>query len=81
MIPCLNKKGLYSNNDLQAMIVYIRDNCKKEFFDSMEENSDNRAIKSVIDKGYYEEFNRYDSEVAEKFIRYYNIFFEKSVDR
>ncbi len=62
-----------SNNQLQDMITYVKRNQPAAFFEELEKinDSDKRAIKRVIDEGWYEEFDRYDSDVCEEFIRIY----------
>ena len=73
-IPHFNQNGLLSNDDLQDMLNYIRkDPDRREaFVTSLGDGNDMNAIRSVINDGSVEYFDRYDSDVAEKFIQAYN---------
>lgn len=69
-------KGILNNDQLQKMIQYLTevDNRKDLFLfvaSHKTNNSDLMAMKDVLDDGYYERFDRYDSDVAEQFITIY----------
>ena len=74
--PLKDKQGLYTNNDLQRMIEFINNNqvIRDDFIKRLPKNADGRAIEDVLDDGYYERFDRYDSDVAEQFIDMYRNF-------
>ena len=62
---------MYSNNDIQNMIQAAKAN-KQQFFDRIDgasiSQADKIAIKSAINDGWYEAFDKYDSEVCDHFI-------------
>lgn len=69
-------KGLLNNTQLQNIIQYLKDlDSRKDLFlfvvSHKTNNSDFMAIKDVLDDGYYERFDRYDSDVVEQFITIY----------
>lgn len=64
---------MYDNNQIQDMIERCRANkvlCKS-VLDQISDYSDWRAIQHVISEGWYETFDRYDSDVCEQFITAY----------
>lgn len=68
------KGKLWTNDDLDRMIKFItaRPDRKEWFFNYVANGTNYRdlnAIKAVINEGYAEYFDRYDSDVAEQFIR------------
>ena len=67
------KNILFTNEDIQNAITDIKSDPQrlKEFLSMVPETTDGNAIKSVINEGWYEEFNRYDSDVAEQFVSLY----------
>lgn len=68
-----------SSDSLQEMISYINgnDNRKRMFISLLHfSDQDNRAIIDVLSEGWYERFDRYDSDVAEQFISFYQNFRE-----
>lgn len=62
---------MYTTENIQDMIQEARAN-KEQFFKHIDSAgisiSDKSAIKNVINEGWYEEFDRYDSAVCEHFI-------------
>lgn len=64
---------MYNNDDIQNMIDEVKDN--KEFFKAVDQSGiceeDKIAIMDVLDSGWYEDFDRYDSAVCEYFITIY----------
>lgn len=69
-------KGILNNDQLQKMIQYLTEVDNRTdlflFVASHKTNkSDLMAMKDVLDDGYYERFDRYDSDVAEQFITIY----------
>ena len=71
------KRKLYNNNDIQQILDYIREDSDRQqlFFMVLPNTKDGSDIKSVIKSGYYEEFNRYDSDVCEQFLQCYEKLF------
>lgn len=63
---------LYNNDDIQEMLDSLKN---PKHFKGLNlsdlSDSDKRAILRVIEDGYYETFDRYDSDVCEEFIRAY----------
>ena len=74
--PLTDKKGLYNSDDLQQMIEFINANAyvKAEFLKRLPKNPDGYGIAEVINEGSAEEFDGYDSDVAEQFITLYQNF-------
>lgn len=70
---------MYNNSDIQDMIQTARAN-KQQFFEWIDSASisqtDKTAIKSVINDGWYEAFDRYDSAVCDHFITIFEGFQE-----
>lgn len=69
-------KGLLNNNQIQQMLQYLNEIKNRKdvflFVASHKTNkSDLMAMKDVLDDGYYERFDRYDSDVTEQFITIY----------
>ena len=64
---------MYSNDDIQRMIEKCSKNkaFKKKVLEGIEDFTDRRAVESVIEDGWYEYFDRYDSAVCERFIDAY----------
>ena len=70
---------MYSNNDIQDMIQTAKAN-KQQFFEQIDSagisQSDKISIKSAINDGWYEAFDRYDSAVCDHFITIFERFQE-----
>lgn len=66
----MRKKSFYNNSDLQEMLEYLKDSSKRAIFlkNLSCSNADRLAIEDCIEEGYYERFDRYDSDVCEIFI-------------
>ena len=64
---------MITNDMLQEMInkVNSNDDLKQRILGRIKFDDDHRAIERVLKEGWYEAFDRYDSDVAEKFIRAY----------
>lgn len=66
---------MYTMNEVQDMISTLLNNgdLMKVFCKNLENTnaSDRMAIMSVLREGWYEEFDRYDSDVCEQFITLY----------
>lgn len=72
---------MYSNEDIQEMLDVINDSdlVKSEYKAKLNDMSergyiserDRSAILDCIDEGYFERFDRYDSDVCETFITLY----------
>ena len=69
---------MYSNDDIQEMIERVNnDGTNETIIDVVSAYRnytggsviDNDAIREVLRSGYYETFDRYDSDVCEQFIR------------
>ena len=62
---------MYNSNDIQEMLTKAKTN-KDRFFKEIDNSGisalDKESIKSVINDGWYESFDRYDSAVCEYFI-------------
>lgn len=71
-----NISGMWSNRDLDEAISFItaRSDRKSMFLTEFRQRTnlkDFTAVKAVLDEGYAEYFDRYDSDVAEQFINMY----------
>ena len=70
---------MYTNDEIQDMIQTAK-TYKKQFFEQIDSAEisilDKDAIKNVINEGWYEEFDRYDSAVCEYFIEIFETFQE-----
>lgn len=71
-----NISGMWSNRDLDEAISFItaRSDRKSMFLIEFRQKTnlkDFNAVKAVLDEGYAEYFDRYDSDVAEHFISMY----------
>jgi len=71
-----NISGMWSNRDLDEAISFItaRSDRKSMFLIEFRQRTnlkDFNAVKAVLDEGYAEYFDRYDSDVAEHFISMY----------
>lgn len=76
-LPIRVKEGLYNNDDIQEMLDSLKNPKHFKGLDFKDvSDSDKRAILRVIEDGYYETFDRYDSDVCEQFIRVYNEYSE-----
>lgn len=66
---------MYSNDDIQEMIDRILTDklFAREFEKQLNQTNamDKIAITAVLNEGYYETFDRYDSDVCEQFIEMY----------
>lgn len=66
---------MYSNDDVQEMIDRILTDklFAREFEKQLNKTNpmDKIAITAVLNEGYYETFDRYDSDVCEQFIEMY----------
>ncbi len=63
---------IYSNDDVQDMISEVNKNLKlKEKLLGHFSGSDLHAMQDVLKDGWYERFDRYDSDVCEQFIKAY----------
>ena len=69
---------MYTVDEIQDMIDDVRRN-RETFMPFIDEinTRDRRAIMNVLCDGYYEAFDRYDSDVCEQFINAY----EKCIDK
>ncbi len=69
------KAVLFSDDDLQDILSFINNNedYKKSFIKEFKKEypNDFNALLSVLEEGWYEEFYRFDSSVAEEFVRVY----------
>lgn len=69
---------LYTNNDIQKILDLLSNNTEyrtkflQVAFNQLN-NSDYFAITNVIKQGYYEAFDRYDSDVCEQFLHVYEL--------
>jgi len=63
----------YTNDDIQDMIKECNSNpeLKEKVVNQISNDRDRAAIISVLKEGWYEEFDRYDSDVCEQFITAY----------
>lgn len=70
--------GMVDNKQLQKMLDFVsEDNNRAQLFCSLIHGGDDNAIRQIIfNDAYYEDFDKYDSDVAEKFIWYYQNFKE-----
>lgn len=76
----IKQKKFYSSDDIQAMLNFISHHDDRPeyhaFLNYISKNTtDTGAIKHCISEGWYEEFDRYDSDVCEQFIRCFEKFF------
>lgn len=77
----IKKKKLYDVNDIQSMLEFLRAKAElKEYrlfqnYINRLSLSDANAIREVIAECWAERFDRYDSDVAEQFIRIFDIVF------
>lgn len=63
---------IYSNDDIQDMITAVNDDQKlKEKVLGHFSGNDLHAMQDVLNDGWYERFDRYDSDICEQFIRAY----------
>lgn len=69
----IEKKQFYNNTDIDHMLVYLRANRRaNEMFKKVINgygSQDVNAILGIIANGYSESFDRYDSAVADIFVR------------
>lgn len=64
--------GLYDNDDLQKMLNTLQvPEYRHQFLECVSEGHDKSAIIDCILDGFYERFERYDSDVCEQFIAAY----------
>lgn len=77
----IKKKKLYDVNDIQAMLEFLRAKAEmKEYrlflnYVNRLSPSDANAVREVIEECWAECFDRYDSDVAEQFIRIFDLVF------
>ena len=71
---------LYNNDQIQDMITKVKNdpNLRKKVIQNIPE-WDKRHVQDVLDDGWYERFDRYDSAVCDEFIRAYEKCMKKSV--
>ena len=64
---------IYTNEDIQDMLTAVKksDTLRTKILSCFSED-DRAAMADVLDEGWYERFDRYDSDVCEQFIRAYN---------
>ena len=64
---------MFNNDDIQRMIEECQSDLtlKAKVLDGMANTSDRLKASDVISAGYYERFDRYDSDVCEQFITAY----------
>ena len=68
---------MYNSDDIQKMIETCNNNdkLKDAVLNGILPFSDRQAVQDVLSEGWYERFDRYDSDVCEKFI----VAYEKGV--
>ena len=65
-------KKIYTNDDIQDMLMECNENCNlKDSILKCFSGRDKSAMADVFEDGYYERFDRYDSDVCEQFIKAY----------
>lgn len=65
---------LYDYNDIDEMLIMVRQ-ADKKFTDLLGDSNDDNAIRRIVNGDYVaEDFNRYDSAVADEFCWYFNKF-------
>jgi hypothetical protein len=65
---------IYSNDDIQDMITAVNADQKlKEKVLSHFSGNDLHAMQDVLNDGWYERFDRYDSDICEQFIKAYEV--------
>ena len=76
--PLVKYKGLVNNDQLQRMLDFVADDpIRRQIFCSTIHGMDGSSMRYILyDDSYYEAFDRYDSDVAEKFIWTYRHFKE-----
>ena len=63
---------MYNNDDIQAMIDKVNnDGIQDQIVNCIVFGHDRASIRRVLHEGFVEAFDRYDSDVCEKFIRAY----------
>ena len=74
--PFADYKGMVNNRQLQKMLDFVSaDHTRTLIFCSLIHGRDGGAIRRILfNDAYYEAFDRYDSDVGEKFIWYYRNF-------
>ena len=72
---------MITNDILQSMITNTNRNPEQaaELLDLITNDRDRGAITVVLSDGYYEAFDRYDSDVAEQFITAYRKVFDSVI--
>lgn len=81
MFVWVERKRMYSCEDIQRMLDYLSfHKGRKEFreflaYVNKHATGDASAIKYCIDDGCYESFDRFDSDVGEQFVKYFEHFF------
>ena len=74
-------KKMYDNDDLNMMVSYIKDDKTRYtyFCKYLDNSTDSRAIRAVLDEGWYEAFMKYDSDVMDQFIILYEKISNKEI--
>ena len=62
---------MYNNDDIQAMIDKVNQAGIADKILAHISEYDKGAVRHVLETGYYETFDRYDSDVCEQFILAY----------
>lgn len=62
---------MYNYNDIQNMIEKVNNDGTEELILDHISDYDKGAVREVLRSGYYETFDRYDSDVCEQFITAY----------
>lgn len=62
---------MYNYDDIQNMIDRVNNDGTADKILQHISDYDKGSVRNVLKSGYYETFNRYDSDVCEQFIRAY----------
>ena len=62
---------MYNYNDIQNMIERVNNDGTADKILRHIQDYDKGSVRNVLKSGYYETFDRYDSDVCEQFIRAY----------
>lgn len=62
---------MYNYNDIQNMIERVNNDGTADKILSHIQDYDKGSVRNVLKSGYYETFDRYDSDVCEQFITAY----------
>ena len=67
---------MYNYNDIQNMIEKVNaEGTAEQILDHITDH-DKAAVREVLRSGYYEDFDRYDSDVCEQFILAYEALYK-----